>query len=84
MTVKHRTVGSRKDGIVEGGSELTVVIASPVQAGVIARHREAVQMNGCTVKFDGRLTRAFGFDMKVRDVNTSTGSCRHGVPVVNL
>ena len=70
--------------VVEDGSKLAVVVSSPVQTGVIAGHRQAVNLHRSSMEFHGRLTGAFRFDVSGRNVNSTAGAARHGVAVVDF
>ena len=65
-------------------TELAVVIATPIQAGVVARHGQTVHHDRGSVKFHGRLGWALGLNMSLADMDPTTRTFGHGVTVVHL
>ena len=61
-----------------------VVITTPIQPRVVARHAQPVDFNGRPVKFDGGLGRTFGLYLKIGDVNASKGASRTSIAVVDF
>ena len=84
VTLEQSTLRSGKHRVVENGSKLAVVVPSPVQTGVIASHRQAVNLHRSSMEFHGRLAGAFRFDVSGGDVNSAAGAARHGVAVVDF